>query len=149
MTCTLLNGSAWSTERKYMRRYTGECDIFLWKEHRLRKKGMEEQFNREAQEGWIFAADAARITGEKACSEDRKHTSGGVFIAVVGNLGAVVREEEGKLASTPGNEGRITQVWVDVQGDMRVFSVYFVALTRLDPEERVPAGGPFEASQGY
>ena len=110
---------------------------------------MEEQFNREAQEGWIFAADAARITGEKACSEDRKHTSGGVFVAVVGNLGAVVREEDGKLASTLGDEGRITQVWVDVQGDMRVFSVYFLALTRLDPEERVPAGGPFEASQGY
>ena len=27
--CTLLNGSAWSTERKYMRRYEGECDIFF------------------------------------------------------------------------------------------------------------------------
>ena len=26
--CTLLNGSAWSTERKYMRRYRGYCDIF-------------------------------------------------------------------------------------------------------------------------
>ena len=33
--CTLLNGSAWSAERKCMRRYTGKCDIF---EHRLRKR---------------------------------------------------------------------------------------------------------------
>ena len=27
--CTLVNGSAWSTERKYRRRYKGKCDIFL------------------------------------------------------------------------------------------------------------------------
>ena len=32
--CTLLNGSAWSTERKYMRRYKGKCDIFFGIEHR-------------------------------------------------------------------------------------------------------------------
>ena len=37
------------------------------------KEGMEQQFNREAKEGWRFAADAARITGERASSEDRKH----------------------------------------------------------------------------
>ena len=30
--------------------------------------------------GWIFAADSARITDEKASAEDRKHTSGGVFV---------------------------------------------------------------------
>ena len=40
---------------------------------------MIEQFNKEASEGWRFAADAARITDEAAGSEDRKHTSGGVF----------------------------------------------------------------------
>ena len=39
---------------------------------------MEEQFNKEATEGWRFAADAARITDERASDEDRKHTSGGV-----------------------------------------------------------------------
>ena len=27
--CTLLNGSAWSAERKCMRRYKGKCDIFF------------------------------------------------------------------------------------------------------------------------
>ena len=31
--CTLLNGSAWSTERKYMGRYKGTCGIFLGIEH--------------------------------------------------------------------------------------------------------------------
>ena len=40
---------------------------------------MEEQFNREAKEEWRLAADAARITDDTAGSEDRKHTSGGVF----------------------------------------------------------------------
>ena len=56
---------------------------------------MEEQFNREAKEGWRFAADAARITDETAGSEDRKHTSGGVFVAVDSNLQAVVGVKEG------------------------------------------------------
>ena len=59
-----------------MRRYKGKYDIFFGIEHRLRKEDMEEQFNREAKEGWRFAADAARITDERASSEDRKHTSG-------------------------------------------------------------------------
>ena len=43
--CTLLNGSAWSTERKYIRRFEGRCDIFFGMENRLRKEEMEEQFN--------------------------------------------------------------------------------------------------------
>ena len=45
---TLLNGSAWSTERKYMRRYTGKCEISFGIEHELREEEMEKQFNREA-----------------------------------------------------------------------------------------------------
>ena len=32
---------------------------------------MEEPFNREAKEGWRFAADAARITDEKSNSDDQ------------------------------------------------------------------------------
>ena len=35
---TLLNGSAWSTEKKHMRRYKGTFDIFFGTEHRLRKE---------------------------------------------------------------------------------------------------------------
>ena len=48
--CTLLNGSAWSTEKKYMRRYEGTFDIFFGIEHRLRKEEMEEQLNKEAKD---------------------------------------------------------------------------------------------------
>ena len=33
---------------------------------------MEEQFNKESKEGWRFAAEAARITDERASSEDQK-----------------------------------------------------------------------------
>ena len=80
--CTLLNGSAWSTEKKYLTRYKGKCDIFFGIEHKLRTEDMEEQFiekPRKAKEGWRFAADAARITDENAGTEDRKHTSGGVL----------------------------------------------------------------------
>ena len=83
---------------------------------------MEEQFNKEAKQGWSFAADRARITDETASSEDRKHTSGGVFVVVDNNLGAVIGEEEGAVTSIPGNERRIAQAWVNVRGAMRIFS---------------------------
>ena len=88
---------------------------------------MEEQFNKEAEEGWRFAGDAARITDKNASSEDRKHTSGGVFAEVDSNLGAVIGTEEGSVNSILGNEGRIAQAWVNVRGGLRVFSVYFCA----------------------
>ena len=100
--CALLNGSAWSTERKNIRRYKGTFDAFFGIEHRLRKEEMKEQFNREAKEGWRFAASAARITEEMAGDEDRKHTSGGVWVANDSNLGAVVGAEKGTFESIPG-----------------------------------------------
>ena len=134
-----------------MRRYKGTFDIFfLGMEHRMRKEEMEEQFNREAKEGWRFAADAARFTDETAGSEDREHTSGGVFIAVDSNLGAFVGEEEGAVASIPGNEGRINYPGVGKCARRHAsFLGVLHALRRLDPEERSPAGGSFEASHGY
>ena len=123
--CALLNGSAWSTEKKHKRRYKGTFDIFFGVKHRLRKEEMEEQLNKEAKEGCRFAADAARITDERVSSEDQKQTSGGVFVAVDSNLGAVVGGEEGTVTSIPGNEGRIAHVWVHVRGGMRMFAAYF------------------------
>ena len=99
-----------------MRRDKDKCDIFFGIEHRLRKEDMEDKFNKEAKEEWRFAADAARITDERAGSEDQKHTSGGVSVAVDSNLGAVVGEKEGAVKSIPGNEGRIAKVWVNVRG---------------------------------
>ena len=63
-----------------MRRYKGKCAIFFGTGRGLRKQEMEEQFNKEANEGWRFAADAARITDGNAGTEDRKHTSGVVFV---------------------------------------------------------------------
>ena len=86
-----------------MRRYKGTFDIFFGIERRLRKDDMEEQLNKEAKEGWRFAADAARITDERAGSKDQKHTSGGVFVAIGSNLG-VVGGKEGAVMSIPGYE---------------------------------------------
>ena len=86
-----------------MRRYRGTFDVFFGIVHRLRKEEMEEQFNREAKEGWRFAASEARITDERASSDDRTHTSGGVFVAIDSNLGAVVGAEEGAIESIPRN----------------------------------------------
>ena len=76
-----------------MRRYKGTFDIFFGNERRMRREVMEEeQFNKESKQGWRFAADAARIDDENAGSKDRKHTSGGVFVAIDSNLGAVDRQ---------------------------------------------------------
>ena len=52
-------------------------------------------------------------------------TSGGVFVAIGSNLGAVVGAEEGAIESIPGNEGRPAQAEVNVRGGLRIFSVYF------------------------
>ena len=66
----------------------------------MRKEEIEEQFN-EAQQGWRFAADAARIIDENASSKDCKHSSGEVFVAIDSNLGAVIAKEEGAFGSIP------------------------------------------------
>ena len=98
--------------------------------HKLRKEEMEEQFNREAKEGWRFAADAAKITDERASSEDRKLMSGGVFVAVDSNLGAVVGAGEGateRRKNRPSMGERARRY----AGLFRVF----LALRMLDAEE--------------
>ena len=68
----------------------------------MRREETEEQINKEAMQGWRFAADAARITDENTGSKDRKHKSGGTFVAVDSNLGEVVVIEEGSATSIPG-----------------------------------------------
>ena len=83
----------------------------------------------------MFAADAARITDERAGIENMKHASGGVLVAVDSNLGAVVGEKEGAVTSIPGNEGRIAQAWVHVRGGTRIFAAYFLAHGRMDPKK--------------
>ena len=104
---------------------SGRSKNYRWQfgmEHRLRKEEMDEQFNKEAKQGWRLAADAARITDGNAV---RIANTRREVVATDSNLGAVVGTEEGAVASIPGNEGRIAHAWVNVRGGMRVFSVYF------------------------
>ena len=54
----------------------------------------------------------------------KKHTSGGVCVAIDSNLRAVVGAEEGAIESIPGSERRIALAWVNVRGGLRIFSVY-------------------------
>ena len=68
-------------------------------EHRLRKEEMGVAVQQRSEGKMRFAADAARITDERAGSEDQKHTSGGVVVAVDSNLGVVVGEKEGAVMS--------------------------------------------------
>ena len=83
--------------------------------------------NKEVKEGWRFAADVARKTDETAGSEDRKHTSGGVFVAVDSNLGAVVGE--GRLVRSQVMKAESPKL-----GSVRLFGV-LLPLRRLDSEE--------------
>ena len=94
-----------------------------------------------------FAADAARITDEKASSEDRKRTSGGVFVAADSKLGAVVGKKEGVVASIAGNEGIITQAGVNVRGGV---GFLHTSGTRRDgPQEMQLSWSGAEESQGH
>ena len=128
--CALLNGSSWITERKYMRRYKVRRLLGIGAQIEEGGSGGYSSTS-EAKEGLRFAAAAARITDERASSEDRKHTLGGVFVAIDNNLGADAGAEERKIESIPGNGGRIAQTWVNVRGGLRIFSVYFSG-TRKD-----------------
>ena len=65
--CALLNGSTWSTEKKYMRRYRGTFDIFFGVKHRMRKEEIEEQFNKEAKQEWRFAGSGDRKQSGSSC----------------------------------------------------------------------------------
>ena len=64
-------------------------------------------------------------------------------MAVGSNLGAVVREKEGSVATIPGNEGRITQA----RGGMRVFSENFWQLEGWTPRNEATDRGSVKASQ--
>ena len=55
---------------------------------------MEKQINKEAKQGWRFAADAARITDVSVSSEPCKHTSGGVSVAIDSDLGRAIDKKE-------------------------------------------------------
>ena len=70
--CTLSNGSAWSTERKYMRRYRGKCDVFFGTEHRMRKEEMEEQLTKSPRKGGglQLMQQESRMKGQAVRIED-------------------------------------------------------------------------------
>ena len=96
---------------------------------------MRSSSTKEAKEGWRFAADAARITDERASIEEMKHTSGAVFVAFDSNVEAVVGEKQGAATSTSGNEE--TQAWVNVRGGVRVLQ-HTSGIRRDGPRETKP-----------
>ena len=75
------------------------------------------------------------ITEETTGSEGRKHTSGGVFVAINSNSGAVVGAEEGTMGSIPGIERIIVQVWGERQRTIAYLLSLLLALGRMDAEE--------------
>ena len=72
----------------YMERYMGLNVIFFGIEHRQKERGDGGKvLNKEAKQGWRFCSQTQQhsFTDENAGSEDCKHTSGGVSLAI-GNV---------------------------------------------------------------
>ena len=80
--CTYLNGSAWCTEKKYMRRYKDTFDIFFGIEHRVTRETWRSNSTQNSSNDEGLQLTWRMITHENASSEDRNHTSGGVFVAI-------------------------------------------------------------------
>ena len=79
-------GSTWTNRKRREEVYFE----FAHSKEPMRREEMEEQFStNEDKQGWRLA-DAARVTDEKASSEDRKHRCEEVFVAIDSNLGAMV-----------------------------------------------------------
>ena len=64
-----MNGSPWSTSK-------GSYAVFLGIENILWKEELEQGLNKEAKQGWIFAANGARIAERSDSSGDSKQTFG-------------------------------------------------------------------------
>ena len=123
---TLVNGSARCMERKDMRRYNGTFEIFFEIGHRMRRKEMEEQFNKEARDGGLQQTRQGSLTrGQAARIAHTRREVYIVFVVVDGNFGAVFGKEEGAVTSIPGNEGRIAQACVNATGSLRVFALHW------------------------
>ena len=53
------------------------------------------------------------------------------------------------MASIPSNEGGITQAWINVQGGMRVFWVYFWHMEGWTPRNEALLEAVFEESHKH
>ena len=69
------------------------------------------------------------ITNDGAGSEDCKHTSGGVLVAIDSDVGSVIDEGEGAVMSVLRKDGRITQAGVKDRGGPRLFCRVLLALS--------------------
>ena len=78
--------------------------LLLMMEQNWLSVSAQQKDHKEAKQSWRFAADAARFTDGRANSEDRKHPSGGVLVAV----------------DQAVNEERIAQSRVNVRGSLCV-----------------------------
>ena len=77
---------------------------------------MEEQFNKEAKQGWRPAADVARITARspKRLRAVRIVSTRREDFQWRSTAGAFIGKEEGAFTSIQGNERRMAQTWLTV-----------------------------------
>ena len=105
---------------------------------------MEEQFNREAKEGLRFAADAARITEERAGSEvlSTRRMESLLQSKVTWEQFSEKEKDPRQRGMNHPSTGKCARIFASFFGVL-------LALGSLDPEERGPAGGSVEASQSH
>ena len=95
---------------------------------------MEEQFNKEAQQGWRFASDAARMTDVKASREDREHTSGEGFATIDRIWEQLLVQKKERLSQSQAMREELSKLGLMCEEEC-VFLRFLLALGRLDPEE--------------
>ena len=99
-----------ATEKAYIEQYREDIDVFFGIEHRIKGEEAEQQFNHVAKKNLKRAVSEARETKRSKRQEDKKPTSGGVFIAMDG----LVMKEDSSV-----------QAWVNVKGGLGMFVIYF------------------------
>ena len=72
----------------------------------------------------MFAADAARITDERASLKVESIRQENFLWQSTATWEQLWEWKNGTIESIPGNEGRIAKAWVTVRGGWRVLSVY-------------------------
>ena len=121
-------------------RYKDTYDIFFGIEYRMRKEEVEEKFNKKAKQGGgvqqTLRESPTKMQAARVASTRRSD-------------GAVFDEEDWAAMSSPGNEGRVAQAWVNVRRGVPCFCRVLLALRRMDTEEWGVDGSSGQAGETH
>ena len=107
-------------------------------EHRLRKEEMwrSSSTERQSKDGGVQRTQRGSPMKQQGLRILSTHQEESLLQSTA-NMGADVGEEEGAIDSTPGNEGRIAQAWVNVKRRFACLLGVLLAFRRLDTNPKI------------